>query len=110
MLIENHANVCNKDEEYPRGWPRLAAYLSSSDDVLMFRGFKKAHARILSRMQSEITEIENELESIDKEHDSDPPEANIVMDKDDNYPKIRQKEKELQDKLVVYGEVPAQRS
>jgi hypothetical protein len=53
-------------EDLPIGFPQMAAILSSNDDWAIFRGFKEIHARILSQLQVELTELEKELRELDK--------------------------------------------
>jgi hypothetical protein len=44
----------------------------SDPDLTIFRGFKYGHARILSQMQIEITEVEKELFKLDTSDATNP--------------------------------------
>jgi len=61
------------DEEFPGGWPRLAAFINSADDLTMFRRFGRAHCRILLHLEAEITILERQLDLLDT-HDAESPE------------------------------------
>jgi len=61
-----------KVEDFPKGFPRFAAMVSSSDDLSMFRGFKRSHARILLHLEVQISELEKELDKLDKEDVANP--------------------------------------
>ena len=54
-------------ETFPRGYPRLAAFINSDRDFVMFRCFGRLHARILLHKQDELCELEQRLEAIDKD-------------------------------------------
>jgi hypothetical protein len=60
------------DEEYPKGFPQLAAFISSDNDFAVFRGFKYFHYRILLELEVEITEMERELWALDHADEADP--------------------------------------
>jgi hypothetical protein len=60
------------DEEYPRGFPQLAAFIASDNDFAVFRGFKYCHYRILLELEVEITEMERALWDLDKADEADP--------------------------------------
>ncbi|PMD40347.1 hypothetical protein L207DRAFT_565827 [Hyaloscypha variabilis F] len=63
---ENH-------EKFPRGWPKLAAFINSADDLTMFRRFGRAHCRILLHLEAEITILERKLDLLDT-HDAESPD------------------------------------
>jgi hypothetical protein len=54
-------------EDFPEGYPRLAAFLNSDIDTALFRGFGTLHARVLLYKQVELTDIESRLDRLDKE-------------------------------------------
>lgn len=56
--------------QFPRGFPRLAAFQSSDDDFMIYRGFRRLHARELLQLEVEITLLEEELDRLDKEDDA----------------------------------------
>lgn len=53
------------DEKHPDGWPRLAAFMESSDSFGIYRKFGHCHARLLAIHMSNITEMETELFDMD---------------------------------------------
>ncbi|KAN0095720.1 hypothetical protein V8E51_016431 [Hyaloscypha variabilis] len=63
---ENH-------EDFPRGWPKLAAFINSADDLTMYRRFGRAHCRILLHLEAEITILERKLDLLDT-HDAESPD------------------------------------
>lgn len=56
-------------ESCPNGFPRLAAFLDSDDNFMLYRRFGYIHARILLQKQDELKEIEERLEALDTEDD-----------------------------------------
>jgi len=48
------------------GYPRLAGFIVSDVDYNMFRGFARLHAHSLLHKQAELTELEEQLEDLDK--------------------------------------------
>ncbi|KAL2066958.1 hypothetical protein VTL71DRAFT_1382 [Oculimacula yallundae] len=52
-------------EDHPDGWPRLAAFMESSDTFGMSRKFGELHARLLALHMSNITDKESELAKLD---------------------------------------------
>lgn len=54
-------------EDYPQGWPQLAAFQNSKDDLRICRRFGLLHCRLLLMLQAEITELEAKLLKLDKE-------------------------------------------
>ncbi|KAI0477044.1 hypothetical protein GGR56DRAFT_386601 [Xylariaceae sp. FL0804] len=53
-------------EDHQRGYPRLAAFVSSSRDFVMFRCFATLHARIVLHKQDELAELEERLVELDR--------------------------------------------
>jgi hypothetical protein len=52
-------------ENYPLGYPRLAAFQSSDDDFIMFRRFATIHVRCLLLAQDKICSLEERLRYLD---------------------------------------------
>lgn len=71
-----HASI---DETYPQGWPQLAAFLNSSDNFAIFRHFGTAHCRLLLHLQAELTEIEKQLDDLDKSDSETGPTSKIDL-------------------------------
>jgi Family of unknown function (DUF6594) len=59
-------------DEHPEGFPRLASLVSCDDSFAMHRSFKRLHNRLLLQLETEITELEKELDKLDKEDAADP--------------------------------------
>jgi hypothetical protein len=60
-------------ERYPKRYPRLlSAYINSDSDTALFRRFSTLHARILYHKQVELTELEAQLDELDKEIEGQP--------------------------------------
>jgi hypothetical protein len=64
-------NSCIVDD-YPEGFPKLAAFISCDDSLAMHRSFKYCHNRVLLHLEVEITELEKKLHILDKEDAADP--------------------------------------
>ncbi|KAI4671757.1 uncharacterized protein J4E78_000253 [Alternaria triticimaculans] len=62
-------------EKCPNGYARLAAYNSSEQNFMLYRGFSNVHARLLLSLQCSIQMLEAELDNIDRFHDTLPNEA-----------------------------------
>lgn len=52
-------------EDYPLGYPRVAAFMNSDENFLIYRQFSFLHARILLRKQDELRTIEGSLDDLD---------------------------------------------
>lgn len=65
-------DVSDIDEEYPEGFPRLAAWVSSDRDLEMTRGFKYLYQRTLVQDVVELNELEKELFEADKMEAAQP--------------------------------------
>ncbi|KAE9375175.1 hypothetical protein N431DRAFT_436695 [Stipitochalara longipes BDJ] len=59
-------------EKYPEGYPRISAYIDSDSDTPLFRRFGILHARSLLYKQVELTELEAQLDKLDKEDEGEP--------------------------------------
>ncbi|KAL8945877.1 MAG: hypothetical protein Q9222_007643, partial [Ikaeria aurantiellina] len=54
-------------DDHPRGYPKLAAFMNSSDNFLMCRKFAFLHTRVLLHRQDELAEMEKSLIAMDDE-------------------------------------------
>lgn len=54
-------------EEYPEGYPRLAAFQSSQPSFSIYRSFDYLHSRVILNLQAELRNLEQELEILDDE-------------------------------------------
>jgi hypothetical protein len=95
------------DEEFPGGWPQLAAFINSADDLTMFRRFGRAHCRILLHLEAEITILERKLDALDT-HDAKSPHHMYRLRRSSWYEGWDSAQKNLLDelkmKLLEYGE------
>ena len=95
------------DEEFPEGWPKLAAFINSADDLTMFRRFGRAHCRILLHLEAEITILERELDLLDT-HDAESPDFKHRLRRSEWHEGWDSEQKnllnELKMKLLEYGE------
>ncbi len=53
-------------DDYPDGWPRVAAFLNSADNFQIFRRFSYAHSRLLTNLMAKITTLEKRLLELDE--------------------------------------------
>ncbi|KAM7216771.1 hypothetical protein V8F06_007881 [Rhypophila decipiens] len=60
-----------KIESFRRGYPRLAAFINSDRDFVMFRSFGALHARILLHKQDELIELESNIEEVDQQENTE---------------------------------------
>lgn len=66
MLSSSIANAMfNIVEDYPDGYPRLAAVMNSDNDFTMFRRFGTLHMRNLLHLQVELSVLEQKLKELD---------------------------------------------
>ncbi|KAL8904970.1 MAG: hypothetical protein Q9207_002923 [Kuettlingeria erythrocarpa] len=54
-------------DDHPRGYPKLAAFVNSSQTYLMCRRFGFLHSRVLLHRQDELAELEKQLIALDEE-------------------------------------------
>lgn len=57
--------------DFPRGTPRLAAFIDSSDHNAVFRRFGRMSARLLTELEIELTDLQKELDDLDKKDSLD---------------------------------------
>jgi hypothetical protein len=95
-------------KDYPQGWPQLAALLYHNDNLAIFRRFGLTHCRVLLHLQAEIQLLEQKLSDLDHA-DSMPGSPNAWRLRTADFkghwdPDQRDILKQLQEKLLVYGE------
>lgn len=66
-------------DEYPRGYPRLAAFLSSTPDTLLFRNFLYLRTRLLLGQQNAVQKLEEELDAVDIEDSRGCPQQREAL-------------------------------
>ena len=98
-------------EETPKGYSRLAAFLSSEHSFSIYRGFDYLHARVLLNLQDQIVTLERELDQKDA-FDQENGLTGVLQSraKDIRQAKINSEERsrnqileEIREKLVKYG-------
>jgi hypothetical protein len=95
-------------EDHPRGYPRLAAFIDSDVDGRIYRRFGYMRNYLLLRRQDEISVLEEEMNALDREHDSDDPYRLCSRRYDEEDPqKMQRKElmSRLNEKLKEYDEL-----
>jgi hypothetical protein len=60
-----HPTNLNIVEEYPKGYPLLAAFQSSEPSFSIYRSFDYLHARVILNMQDELRVLEKRLGDLD---------------------------------------------
>jgi hypothetical protein len=98
-------------EKYPEGYPRTSAYIDSDSDTPLFRRFGILHARSLLYKEVELTELEAQLNELDKEDEgqlgADENQwrlgHSISLDGGDGNEKRRDLMKQIDEKMEQYG-------
>jgi hypothetical protein len=63
-----NTNYLGPVDDLPNGYPRLAAFMGSDPDAMLFRGFATIHTRLLLHLQADIHVLEQELDEFDAMH------------------------------------------
>jgi len=84
-------------EDYPRGYPRQAAFQSSEPNWSIYRAFGYLHSRVILQLQDELRELEDELNDLDCDQadSNDPAENSRVTSRDSDH-RAAQREHESQ--------------
>jgi hypothetical protein len=91
-------------ENYPRGYPRLAVFLDSDENFMLYRRFGFLQARILLYKQDELRALEGELDDLDRKHEKDKPSWLLSREKDDALGgKRKQLISQIEEKFKDYG-------
>lgn len=69
-------------EECPAGYPRLAAFLDSDENFMLYRRFGYLQSRILLHKQDELRALEEKLDLIDKRDEADPENEKLLRSRD----------------------------
>ncbi|PMD32017.1 hypothetical protein L207DRAFT_471355 [Hyaloscypha variabilis F] len=56
----------NNVDNYPEGYPQLAAFMASDDNLSIYRKFERPCNRVLLDLQSQITALVNRLDELDR--------------------------------------------
>ncbi|KAM0798368.1 hypothetical protein BDR22DRAFT_809198 [Usnea florida] len=86
-------------EDYPQGYPRLAAFLALDRDFTVFKRFDYLHMRSLLEQQDELAELQERLERCD---DADPIRLGLSSRRQDENAERRDLLRQVQAKLQEY--------
>lgn len=95
-------------DDYPKGYPQLAAFINSADNFMITRKFGFLRSRVLLYRQDELSVLERDLTSLDDD-DQEKRELALASRKHDeatdNDPKYSRKVliKQIDEKLKEYG-------
>lgn len=78
-------------DEYPAGYPRLAAVVNSDENFMLYRRFGVLQARILLNKQDHLRDMEERLEAMDDHDDERDCRALESREYDDAKYKSRKK-------------------
>jgi hypothetical protein len=95
-------------EDYPAGYPQLAAFIASDDNYSIFRKFDRASNRVLLHLQSEIAALDKGLDEMDRSDHGSATAYRLRSIRheegwDDGQRKLISK---LQEKLPIYCDHP----
>ncbi|KAI4208625.1 MAG: hypothetical protein LQ348_000102 [Seirophora lacunosa] len=93
-------------DDHPRGYPKLAAFMNSSDNFLMCRRFAFLHSRVLLHRQDELAEMEKQLLAMDDEDAENDKLALQSRRRDDQRPDQPSRKslmERIDNKLKDYG-------
>lgn len=99
-------------DQYPRGYPRLAAFQRSDPDFAVYRRFNTLHQRVILHRQQELVKLERQLNDLDRTDARETPYrlASLEWDHEDALQQGKeQSEREdiinkIEIKLKNYGE------
>ncbi|KAI4147746.1 MAG: hypothetical protein LQ340_005408 [Diploschistes diacapsis] len=71
-------------DEFPNGYPKLAAVESCDDNFLIYKKFKLVRNRVLLALQDEILVLQDDLTNLDDHHKKSDPARLYSRRRDDN--------------------------
>ena len=111
MPLEISSNPVLVDD-HPRGYPKLAAFMSSDDNFLVCRKYSFLRSRVLLYRQDELSKLEDTLVALDQEDAEMDEESRLALmsrktdearNEDPQYSRKTLIQK-IDDKLKQYGE------
>lgn len=72
----------SKVDDYPEGYPKLAAFLSSDPGFPVYRGFGLLLHRLLLYLQHELSKLEQRLNELDRDDAANNPHRLQSLDWD----------------------------
>lgn len=92
-------------EECPHGYPRLSAFLTSDDDLMLYRRFSYIQSRLLLYKQDELRQLETKLDRMDAQDLIDQPRILKSRERDDiRVGKRKHLLSDIEVKFTEYGE------
>ena len=95
------------DDTNPDGWPRVAAFLESCDSFSIYRRFGQSHSRLLLTHQSNITDLEMQIQNLDKIDDEGGPDMQFRLKNryhEEGFDTTkRDLEEKLEKEILAYG-------
>jgi hypothetical protein len=82
-LYEKTTKVTTKVQQYPAGYPQLAALLNSDSDFPVYRRFGTLRSRVILHRQHELAKLEEQLMELDKEDSKSHPHRIQSVRKDE---------------------------
>ena len=76
-------------ESSPEGYPRLAAFLDSDDNFMIFRRFGYIQTRLLLEKQARLLHLEQKLDQLDTQDEIENPMRLRTIDLDSRDSEIR---------------------
>ncbi|KAH7030464.1 hypothetical protein B0J12DRAFT_316977 [Macrophomina phaseolina] len=102
-------------EDYPKGYPRLAAFNASEQNFMLYRGFSYVHARLLLDLQAIISSLERELRKMDEcDNESEDGQRHLSCTERDmrTHEKVKDKQRtrrqvldELRERVSQYDDI-----
>jgi hypothetical protein len=97
-------------DRYARGYPRLAAFIDSDTDTVLFRKFGVLSAQSLLYKEVELTELEAQLDELNKEDESDPDNMwrlsyNLSLNDGKNNDKRKALINKIDQKMEIYRKI-----
>ena len=98
----------NVVEDYPEGYPQLAAFIASADNFSIFRKFDRASNRVLLHLQSEIAALDKGLDEMDQadERSTTAYRLRSIRHEEGWDNGQRKLISQLQEKLPIYCDTP----
>lgn len=91
-------------EDCPEGYPRLAAFLDSDENFMLYRRFGFLQSRLLLHKQDQLRELEKDLDRLDKVDQIQNPTLLKSREKDNAENGKREKLlSQVEDKFKEYG-------
>lgn len=111
LVVSNNTANYATVEDHPRGYPRLAAFQETDDFFKIYRRFGFLRGRLLLDRQIELAQLEEKLHAIDKEDSERWDTSTMSRNPTEGRTKVtserfRDLMKEIDEKLVAYGDPP----